>query len=452
MCLLALACNPALANSATGNEQPGPHTAGNTSRTAAYYPTGSTSRIADYHPTGNTSRTAAFPYTGTEAESIVLQVDAGAYDRSGTIVSFRFPFAVDPGVYALTDEEGHVTLLQVDQANGGWFILEELSAGASAELMMDVQPLADRSDASKTGGQVSAQKDAATVTFSSGGRKVLSYYHRENDPPEELDERYRRGGYIHPFYSPGGVVLTSHMNVDQHPHHSGIWSAWTRTQFEGRNPDFWNVHQDRGRVDVDSLIAMWDGPVFGGFRSAHRFTDLTGEEPVTALNETWDVMVYGSPLGDQAHVFDLTVTQTVNSGRALYLPEYRYGGIGFRGHIDWNDPEKCFFLTSGGLGREGHATRARWAHMGGYSEGERAGFAILGHPTNYRFPQTMRIHPSEPFFNYAPTQLGDMSIQPGIPFITRYRIVTHDGEPDAELIDRLWLDYAYPPSVTIKLQ
>jgi hypothetical protein len=422
---IAFACSPASSDAMAEREQPGSHTA------------------------ENASRVATFPATAAEAGSVVLQVDAGAYDRRGTIVSFLFPFAVDPGVYPLTDESGHVNQLQVDQANSGWFVLDELSAGATAKFTLDVRPAARQPAAGQGTGQVSSQMDDATVTFSAGGSKVLSYYHRENSPPDELDERYRRGGYIHPFYSPGGVVLTSHMNVDQHPHHSGIWSAWTRTQFEGRNPDFWNVHQDRGRVDVDSLIAKWEGPVFGGFRSAHRFTDLSGEEPVTALNEIWDVKVYASPLGGQAHVFDLTVTQTVNSDRPLLLPEYRYGGIGFRGHIDWNDPEKCFFLTSGGLGRDGHGTRAKWVHMGGYSEDELAGFAILGHPSNYRFPQTMRIHPREPFFNYAPTQLGDMSIQPGIPFITRYRIVTHDGGPDAGLIDRLWLDYAYPPSVTI---
>ncbi len=425
LCLLAFACNSVSCDNAVGKEHSG-------------------SKYAQ-----NVTRIADIPQTGMEADSIVLQVDAGAYDRKGSIVTFKFPIAVEAGVYALKDEDGRITPLQVDQANSGWFILDYLPAGSSAEFMLDLQPATNLSDSPLADGRVSSQMDDAIVTFSADGKKVLSYYHRENDPPEELDERYRRGGYIHPFYSPGGVVLTSHLNVDQHPHHSGIWSAWTNTRFEDRNPDFWNVHGDRGRVDVDSLITKWDGPVFGGFRSAHRFTDLSGEEPVTALNEIWDVKVYASPLGDKVHVFDLTVTQTVNSDRPLLLPEYRYGGIGFRGHTDWNDPEKCFFLTSGGLGRDGHATRARWAHMGGYSEGELGGFAILGHTSNYRFPQTMRIHPTEPFFNFAPTQLGDMSIQPGIPFITRYRIVTHDGEPDAGLIDRLWFDYAYPPSVTI---
>ncbi len=149
-------------------------------------------------------------------------------------------------------------------------------------------------------------------------------------------------------------------------------------------------------------------------------------------------------------MFDLVVTQTANTAQPLHLPEYRYGGIGFRGHFDWDDPEKSFFLTSEGLGRlDGHATRARWCHIGGYSEGNLAGIAVLGHPENYRFPQPMRIHPNEPFFNFTPVQLGDMTIEPGSPYIARYRFVTYDGEPDVAKLDRFWRDYAWPPGVTI---
>ncbi len=386
------------------------------------------------------------------AEKIRLQVDAGAYDRLGTIVSVQLPVAVDPGVYPLADEQGEVVALQVDDTNKGWFVLKELPAGTSAHFTLNLQFMdeaGDLSAGSRSG--VHEQMDSATITYSTENGKVLSYYHSDNDPPDVLDDRFRRGGYIHPIYSPSGVILSNHLNIDNQPHHSGIWSAWTNTRFENRDPDFWNVHNETGRVDVDSLLHTWVGAVFGGFRSSHRFTDLSAEEPIVALNETWEVHVYTSSVNEEVHIFDLKVTQTVNTDRPLYLPEYRYGGIGFRGHKDWDDPEKGFFLTPDGLGRDGHATRARWAHMGGYSDGELAGFAILSHPSNYRFPQPMRIHPSAPFFNYAPTQLGDMSIQPGIPYVTRYRIITHDGGPDADLIDRLWQDYAYPPSVTISM-
>jgi len=74
----------------------------------------------------------------------------------------------------------------------------------------------------------------------------------------------------------------------------------------------------------------------------------------------------------------------------------------------------------------------------------------MGHPGNFRFPQPVRIHPDAPFFNYAPTQLGTMQIEPGSPYIVRYRYVTYDGEPNPDELNRLWNDYAYPPGVTVK--
>ena len=396
------------------------------------------------------------------AELLRIQVDAGAYDRQHTVVHFQLPMDLEQGIYILLRDDDTKTLLQVDHRNKGWFILDALAAGTTTRFeLTESSPVSEDVLKERTGGAgisefsgasaqgVNAQMDSDILTFSTEMGTVLSYYHGENDPPAVLDERYRRGGYIHPVYSPSGQVLTNHLNPDQHPHHAGIWSAWTNTIFEDRTPDFWNLHNNSGRVDVDSLLHSWNGPVMGGLISRHHFIDLSGNDPLVALNELWEVRVYAASTQDDVHVFDLTVTQTTNTDRPLKLPEYRYGGIGFRGHSDWDDQEKCFFLTSDGLGRDGHATRARWANMSGYANNHLAGFAILGHPSNFRFPQTMRIHPSEPFFNYAPTQLGDMEITPGVPYVTKFRIVTHDGEPDSKLIDRLWRDFAYPPSVSI---
>ncbi|MDG5767689.1 PmoA family protein [Balneolales bacterium ANBcel1] len=383
-----------------------------------------------------------------ERASYTITVSAGSFDREETIVSLQFPGAVVPGYYQLTDDAGHSTALQVDDRNSGWFILDELPAGESKTYFFDgSQPMESVDEAADE--TVLPVVDPGTVTFTVNGNPVLNYFHGDNDPPAELDERYRRGGYIHPVYSPEGVELTSHLDPDGHPHHAGIWSAWTNTRFNGNTPDFWNIHQNTGRVDIDTMHTLWSGAVHGGFRARHHFYDLSGDEPAVALNEQWEVRVYRSPEATDVLFFDLEVTQTANTGHPLILPEYRYGGIGFRGHPDWGDPGNCSFLTSGGLGRDGHATRARWAHIGGYTGGQLAGIAVLGHPSNYRFPQTMRIHPVDPFFNFAPTQLGDMRIDPGNPYVARYRFVTYDGDPDPGLIDRLWNDYAYPPGVTV---
>ena len=88
---------------------------------------------------------------------------------------------------------------------------------------------------------------------------------------------------------------------------------------------------------------------------------------------------------------------------------------------------------------------AIWHKVGG----EHAGVAIFCHPANFRSPQHMRIHPSEPFFNFAPCQAGDFAIEPGKPYVSRYRFFVFDGEVDRGKCEQLWNGYATPPEVRI---
>jgi hypothetical protein len=379
-----------------------------------------------------------------DQRSFEIHVSAGAFDRSGSIVSFYFPDTIEPGVYSLKCSTDESYLLQVDSSNRGWFILDELPAGQNRTCHFDGEQISSET-------AVSNNIDSAQITFLTEGSEILSYYHGNNAPPRELDERYKRGGYIHPVYTPAGVRLTSHMNVGSHPHQSGIWSAWTKTEFDGRNPDFWNVHLNTGRVDqADSLKKYWEGPVHGGFIARHNFTDLSAPTPVTALNEEWTVTIYSTPEHQRYRIFDLVAVQTVNSNKPLILPEYHYGGVGFRGHENWNNPENVEFLTADGYGRDGNETRTKWTHMGGLVDGKTAGITMMSHPKNFRSPQPVRIHPDTPYFNFAPTQLGRMQIDPGSPYIARYRFITYDEEPNPDELNQLWNDYAYPPQVTVQ--
>lgn len=382
-----------------------------------------------------------------QAQDYTITVSAGGLDRSSAVVSFHFPDEVPPGVYRMESEEADPVYLQVDNHSKGWFILDKLQAGASITYSL----VARATSSMPPGAGVTSSVNRNTISFQSGGRKVLSYYYDDNDPPDELDERYKRGGYIHPVYSPDSTVLTNHLDTEVHPHHYGIWSAWTNTLFQGRTPDFWNVQNNTGRVDhADSLEVAWEGPVHAGFLAKNYLVDLSAPSPVIALNEEWKVRVYNTGASGDYHMFDLIVTQTANTAQPLFLPDYRYGGVAFRGHGDWNDPDNVSFLTSEEYDRSnGNETRARWCLMGGMVDGKRAGMAVLGHPDNYRSPQPVRIHPDIPYFVYAPVQLGAMAIEPGSPYVARYRCITYDGEPDPEKLNRLWNDYAYPPGVTV---
>lgn len=379
--------------------------------------------------------------------SYTITVAAGSLDRRETVVSLEWPKSLKAKFYGLRDESGQVIPLQVDAHRRATFVLPELKAGATKQYrLVEMKP-----------GAVSAAKGVRLVRehsklkIAAAGRQVLEYQAQPGQLPSAgIKPIFRRGGYIHPVYTPSGRIITDDYPAD-HRHHHGIWWAWTKTEFEGRHPDFWNMGGGTGKVEFVALDATWSGPVHSGFKARNRFVDLSGSAAKTALNEVWEVMVYGVGRGQQPYsMFDLVSTQTCATGSPLILPEYHYGGVGFRGHRDWVAKDNCFFLTSEGKDRRnGNGTRARWCHIGGRVDGQLAGIAILCHPGNFRAPQPTRLNPDQPFFCYAPSVMGRWQITPGQPYISRYRFVVYDGPPDTAELNRLWNDYANPPRVTV---
>jgi hypothetical protein len=369
-------------------------------------------------------------------------VSAGEFARHGTPVSFALPAGLAASGFELVDPAGRVLPVQLS-AGEATIIVDDLPAGSERRYRL-------RNAVSAAPGVEAVQRDGG-VTFSVSGRTVFRYNGEPTPLPREgIDPVFRRGGYIHPVQTPSGRVITGDY-PQNHLHHHGIWAAWTNTRFEGRTPDFWNMGQRRGTVEPVALDSVWSGPVHAGFVARHRYVDLMGTSPTVALNESWTGRVYNLEGHGRAYrVFDLELRHTTASSTPLVLPEYHYGGIGFRGRDEWDGAPNTFFLTSEGRDRsDGHATRARWVHIGGYVDGELAGIGILTHPDNFRFPEPMRIHPNEPFFNFAPSQLGEWAIRPGEPWVARYRFVVADGGPDAAELERLWRDLATPPRVTV---
>ena len=267
-------------------------------------------------------------------------------------------------------------------------------------------------------------------------------------PRTDIPEIYRRGGYLHPIRTPSGRCVTDDYPPN-HIHHHGIWWAWTKTEFEGRAPDFWNMGEGKGRVDFGSLTGTDVGPVFAGIRSVHQFTDSLANPPKPVLQDTWTVRLYAMG-GEKFYLLDLASEQRCASDSPLKLPKYYYGGLGYRGPWAWNGPPNARYLDSNGATNRiaANETRVRWWWLGGMVDGQLAGLAMLGHPGNFRAPQPVRVHPREPFICWVPSQLDDWAIRPGEPYVSRYRIVVFDGEPDAQWLDTLWQDYAEPVQVT----
>jgi hypothetical protein len=387
--------------------------------------------------------------SGTHARRTHINVTAGTMNRRDAIVSFALPKDLKAAAYALRDESGRVTPLQVGADRQATFVLPELKAGATKKYRLEeAKPGAAQANS------VHAMRAGDKLAIDVAGRRAFVYQAQPGElPASGIKEIFRRGGYIHPVYTPSGRVVTDDYPPD-HYHHHGIWFAWTKTEFEGRHPDFWNMGDGTGKVEFVALDETWSGAVHGGFVSRHRYVDLSGSSPTTVLNEEWKMIVYNVGRGQKPYsVFDMIVTHNCASSSPLVLPEYRYGGVGFRGHRQWLKKDNCFFLTSEGKDRgNGHGTRARWCHIGGRIDGQLAGLAVLDHPTNFRAPQPMRINPDQPFFCYAPPLMGQWEITPGNPYVSRYRFIVYDGGPNKAELDRLWDDYANPPQVAITVE
>jgi hypothetical protein len=292
--------------------------------------------------------------------------------------------------------------------------------------------------------KVECSDDGKGLTFKVSGKSVLRYNYAEIPQPDPL---FSRSGYLHPVWTPSGRIITND-SPQNHLHHHGIWSAWTSSEFEGRKSNFWESKERQGRIECVKVEETVSGPVFAGFKARHRFLNLNGPGgPKSALEEVWEVRVYA--LADR-FVFDLVSTQTCATDQPLVIREYRYGGIGFRGAGDWEGKLGVDFLTSEGKHRiDGHATKAKWCQAMGKLGGAESSIGFFCHPSDFRFPQPMRIHPEEPFFNWAVPQGGEFSIDPGKPYVARYRFMVLDGLMRPEELEAAWSDYGDPPKASL---
>jgi hypothetical protein len=393
----------------------------------------------------------AVPFAAHAAEW-ALTVHAGGQDRAGSIVEFTAPGELR-GAAMLVTAPGIEVPAQIDDAGRGVFIEPQLPKGASRTYTLTA--------AAKGPEYIAAKKDGDVLKFTAGGAPFFSYQMAPGEVPAGVSPIYAHGAYLHPVFGPSGKLVTGDYPPD-HRHQRGIFFAWTHTEFEGRQPDFWNMGKgDAKDTPVGKLLAevrfaslekSWGGPVRGGFVSRHRFIDHAAEPEKDALNETWEVTACrvnadGAPM----NVIDLTSTQTCATASPVKLPKYHYGGLGIRGNALWDPVNAVTMLTSNGDDRaKGDATKAKWVHLGGDVDGAPTGMAVLIHPSNFRFPQPLRLNPKNPQLCIAPSQDGDWEITPDKPYVSRYRIVIADGKADAALLEKLWADYAEPAAAEVK--
>jgi hypothetical protein len=288
----------------------------------------------------------------------------------------------------------------------------------------------------------------ATLVVSRGEEPIVVYNIQSPPVPEGIDPVYRRSGFLHPVRSPRGSTVTETFPAD-HAHQHGIFSAWVRTTYHGRTVDFWNLAGGTGRVLHERVASTFASDEAAGFAVdlLHR---VESTPPVDVLRERWKITVY--PTAGTHHCFDLETTQTAIADQPLVVEQYHYGGVALRGPTRWltdNDAdiptatepqrEPSSFLNNLRSDRlAGNHQHATWVALTGTLHGQPVTIGVLCHRDNFRAPQAARIHPTKPYFCFAPCVDGQFVIDRDHPYRARYRYLVTDAAPDAQWLDAQW--------------
>jgi hypothetical protein len=324
-------------------------------------------------------------------------------------------------------------------------------AGAKGGAKKQVYELSRRSPTHFS--SVTAVKKNGALTISAGQKNLLRYNYGIVYPPAGIDSAFKRSGFIHPLWTLNGKELTR-IQAPDHYHHYGIWNPWTHVLFEGDTVDFWNLKSRQGTVRFSRFGNINEGPVFSEFSALHEHVVFKKDRwEKVALNEVQTVRVYQP--GDGYFLVDITIELNCATASPFKILQYRYAGLGWRATEKWKQNNSEVLTSESKTRKDADGTTAKWFYVQGALDDQYGGAAMLGYPTNYNFPEPLRIWPEnsnggEMFAMFAPTKNRDWNLEPGRTYTLRYRFVVFNDHFSKAKAESAWSYYAQPPLVTIR--
>lgn len=303
---------------------------------------------------------------------------------------------------------------------------------------------------------IKASVNDGALVIHSGDKNLLQYYFKTVYPPKGIDTAYKRSGFIHPLWSPHGQVLTRIQPPD-HYHHYGIWNPWTHVEYEGDTVDFWNINSRQGTVRFANFVSVENGPLFSEFGALHEHVVFkkTGKEKVV-MDELQKVRVYSPGENQDFFIVDFNIQMNCADESPVKLLEYRYAGLGWRTTEKWDNKNSMVLTSEGKTRKDADGSKARWCIVQGEIDNDYAGVVMMSFPTNYNYPEPLRIWPEnqfnrgDMFANFCPTKNMDWLLSPGKNYALRYRFLVFNGRFDKERAESAWHYFAYPPEIKIR--
>lgn len=277
------------------------------------------------------------------------------------------------------------------------------------------------------------------IAVMSGERLLLFYQTQKAFVPDGVDNAFSKSGFIHPLNTLSGETLTR-IHPEDHYHHYGIWGPWTKTSIAGRSVDFWNLGDQKGRVEFDSILFIQENGdwVEIKVRQKHQEMMTSGTYRVAMWEEL--LIRVKSPENQKYQVEYVSKLSPQNQN--IVLEAYRYGGgIGFRARADWGADNSSITTSTGLTRNEADGKAAEWVLVKGRTNSPetKSGILLMSHPNNWTHPEPLRVWPEDAeggkgnvFINFTPTRNEAKTLEVGKEYTLRYGLVIFDGEMNAE--------------------
>ncbi len=380
----------------------------------------------------------------------IYEVKAGPHDRENVIVSADCPAGecsccCEGGGHGhrmwRLDEHGEraeQVPAQCVPDGDGWRVcwpVADLPAGKAAryELTLEEGP-------EGTPGVTVALDEARKVDFAINGEPFTTYVIK----PDVARP------YCYPVRGPGGLEVTN-LGPSDHVHHKSMYVA----QGEVNGCDNWSEGEGHARTVNMGVTVLGQGPVLGSILATGDWVSSRGQKLMQELTRItvynagpdarimdWDITWYAAYQG--VHVGDTKEAGTI-SVRVAESMEERHGGCIANAYGAKTEAE-CW------------GKRAPWVDYYGTVADELLGLAIFDHPSNFRHPTYWHVRSYGLFtanewgihdFTDDWSQRGDHTIPKGWHLSFSFRVYIHRGDTKTAEVGARYLDYAYPPTVTI---
>ncbi len=273
----------------------------------------------------------------------------------------------------------------------------------------------------------SVEDTGKTLAIAENDKPVLVYQYDWVNPPEGVEARFRRTGYIHPLYGIGGEVLTEDYPSD-HYHHRGVFWGWPNGIWKGKRVDTWGLEGARQvHVSVTPGEATPEKISFAG--ENHWILDEAPDAPI--VSETYEVIVHAAT--EQGRALDFTITLKNISDAPLSLrgattDSKGYGGFNFR--PDAARKPMHFTTALGPQAEDTFEVASPWVDVS-YATAPGAetqsGAAIFQHPANPNYPHHHWLIRHYAFLGHAWPGNTPVELAPGKEITMKYRLYTHQG-------------------------